>query len=204
MSQNILRPDLQLIADLIPRESAVLDVGCGSGELLAWLKSYKQVEARGLEAAPEGVAACISKGLAVVQGDAEIDLAYYGDKSFDVVVLSRTLQAMHEPLKILERLVDIGQQVIVSIPNFAYWRNRLHLGLKGRMPVTRSLTYQWYDTPNIHFCTLKDFVALCKQCGITIHQCHYLGIDGSEKKWPLPFDTANLLAEQGVFVISRK
>jgi methionine biosynthesis protein MetW len=200
---NSLRPDLQIIADLIPPGSSVLDIGCGTGDLLAWLTTNKQVLGRGLEAEEACVAECVGRGVAVVQGDAETDLAYYPHKSCDTVVLSRTLQAMQDPVKILNYVVDIGQRAIISIPNFAYWKNRLHLGLKGRMPVTRTLTYQWYDTPNIHFCTLKDFVLLCDQLDIQIHKQLYTRLDGSSTPARLPLHVANLLAEQGIFVVSR-
>ena len=200
---STLRTDLQIIADLIQPNTQVLDVGCGDGQLLSWLAAHKNVHARGLEAELKLVRKCVETGVAVVQGDAEVDLEYYPKKSYDYVVLSRTLQTMLDPQMILNQIVDIGKQAIVSIPNFAYWKNRLYLGFKGRMPVTSTLTYEWYNTPNIHFCTLKDFVVLCQQNGIQIHQQLFVTSKGVRIRQDTGLSLANLTAEQGIFVISR-
>ena len=199
----MLRTDLQVIASMIRPGSTVLDVGCGDGTLLQWLQTHSDVAARGLENEPVEIARCMARGLSVVQGDAEVDLHYYPAASQDYVVLSRTLQAMHDPVRVLNRIVSIGREAIVSIPNFAYWKNRVYLGLHGRMPVTSTLSYQWYDTPNIHFCTLKDFVVLCRKHNIRIHESHMVDFNGKVQKWPQRLGLANILAEQGIFRISR-
>ncbi len=201
---NDLRPDLRIIADLIPHGVKLLDIGCGEGELMAWLAANKQVDTRGMEKDQQEVSACVAAGLSVIQGDAEQDLPYYPDKSYDYVVLSRTLQAMHDPKYILSELVRIGHHAIVSVPNFAYWKNRLYLALKGRMPVTKTLAYEWYNTPNIHFCTLRDMRILCEEMGITIERRINMTYRG-EPSWFSGSDTlSNLLAEQGVFVMHKE
>lgn len=199
-----LRPDLQIIADLIPAGARVLDVGCGGGELLAWLKTHKQVDARGLEIEQAKVSQCIGKGLSVIQGNAEADLSFYRKNSLEVVVLSRTLQAMQDPVNILKEILRIGQQAIVSIPNFGYWKNRFYFCLKGQMPVTATLSYEWYNTPNIHFCTLRDFVALCDALGLEITQRIFVDYQGNRSRFQQGIWLPNLLAEQGVFVIRKK
>ena len=199
----ILRSDLQVIASMIQPGSTVLDVGCGDGTLLHWLQTQSNVAARGLENEPVEIARCMARGLSVVQGDAEVDLHYYPANSQDYVVLSRTLQAMEDPVRVLNRIVSIGKEAIVSIPNFAYWKNRVYLGFRGRMPVTSTLSYQWYDTPNIHFCTLRDFVVLCRKNNILIHESHMVDLNGRVQKWPQRLGLANILAEQGIFRISR-
>jgi methionine biosynthesis protein MetW len=198
-----LRSDLQLIADLVPKGTKVLDVGCGDGELLAWLAAHKQVDARGLEMDQGKVREAIARGLPVIQGNAETDLSTYRKKSYDSVILSRTLQAMHDPQEILKQILRIGNQVIVSIPNFGYWKNRTHLGFKGRMPVTSTLTYAWHNTPNIHFCTLADFELLCEELGIKILQRICVNLAGERSVIQKGTTLPNLLAEQAVFVLSQ-
>ncbi|MDH5189351.1 MAG: methionine biosynthesis protein MetW, partial [Rhodospirillaceae bacterium] len=158
-----IRIDLQLIADMIEANTRVLDAGCGNGTLLDYLWHFKQVDGRGIEISTDGVKACVSTGLSVIQGDVETDLKDYPDKSFDYVVLSQTLQAMRDPKEVLHQLTRIGKRAIVSFPNFGYWRYRLYILLKGRMPVSESIPYQWYDTPNIHFCTIRDFQMLAEE-----------------------------------------
>lgn len=148
------RVDLEVVANLIPPQSRVLDVGSGDGSLLELLQDTKQVDGRGLELSQRGVNECVARGLSVIQGDADKDLEFYPDKGFDFVVLSQTLQATRNPKLVLDELLRIGNRAIVSFPNFGHWRVRLSLFLNGRMPVTKDLPYSWYDTPNIHFCTI--------------------------------------------------
>mgnify|MGYP003347681935 CR=1 FL=1 len=165
-----IRVDLQLIADMIEPDTRVLDVGCGDGSLLDYLVHFKRVDGRGIELSQAGVNAGVARGLSVIQGDADTDLKDYPPGSFDYVVLGQTLQAMRAPRTVLEDLVRIGKRAIVSFPNFGYWRVRLSLLWRGRMPVTESLGYQWWETPNIHFCTILDFVDLCREMGIVIER----------------------------------
>ncbi len=192
-----LRPDLAAVAAAVPAGARVLDIGCGDGQLLAWLRDTKGVEGRGIELDPSDVAAAVGRGLAVVQGDADTDLADYPDAAFDVVILSNTLQAMHRPAAVLTELVRIGRSAIVSFPNFGHWRVRLGLALSGRMPVTRSLPVSWHETPNIHFCTIADFEALAVEMGLTVERRAGLHSGRQVAAW------TNLLADTGVFVLRR-
>ncbi len=201
---STLRADLQVIADLVPPGSKLLDIGCGDGVLLAWLAANKQVDGRGLELSQAGVNASIARGLAVVQGDADTDLRHYPDKAYDYVILSQTLQTTRHPQEVLARLVRIGKHAIVSVPNFGHWRNRLYLLCRGRMPVTQALSYQWYDTPNIHFCTLSDFVELCEQMGITVEKRVFVDNGGAPAYFQGKGAFANLFGEQGVFMLRGK
>jgi methionine biosynthesis protein MetW len=196
-----IRVDLQLIADMIAGDTRVLDVGCGEGELLEYLSRFKQVDGRGIEISTEGVNACVSAGLSVIQGDANQDLADYPDNAFDYVVLSQTLQAMHNPRWVLENMLRIGKHAVVSFPNFAHWKVRLHLLMRGRMPVSDLLPYQWYNTPNIHLCTIRDFRLLCDELGISVDRSIALHANGTPRAvGPL----ANLLGEQAVFLLRKR
>lgn len=198
-----LRPDLRAIAELVPTGSKLLDVGCGDGELLAWLTAHRQVMGRGLELSQSGVNASIARGLSVVQGDADTDLSEYPEGAYDVVILSQTLQTMRDPKAVLANLVRIGRRAIVSVPNFGYWKNRLYLLMFGRMPVTRTLSYEWYDTPNIHFCTLSDFVTLCDDMNITIEKRVYVDQNGTPALFSGKGAFANVFGEQGIFVLRK-
>jgi methionine biosynthesis protein MetW len=197
-----LRRDLRLIADMIAPKARMLDIGCGDGALLAYLTGAKEVDGRGVELSQSGVNACVSHGLSVIQGDADRDLDAYPNGAFDVVVLSQTLQATQQPRKVLEALVRIGRQAIVSFPNFGFWGVRLHLLLKGRMPVNKLLPNAWYETPNIHLCTIRDFVALCDEVGIRIEKSLCLDRHGRPFALDPRGGLSNLLAEQAVFVLS--
>ena len=157
-----MKPEFKIISDLIDKNSHVLDVGCGDGILMEFLKEIKKVNIRGIEISKTKVQNCIAKGLTIIEGNAEEDLKQFPDKSFDYVILSQTLQAFLNPEKVINELLRIGKQAIVTIPNFGYWKIRLHLLLKGTMPVTRTLPDEWYNTPNIHLCTIKDFVFFSK------------------------------------------
>ena len=201
-SQGELRRDLGLIAEMIEPAPRVLDIGCGDGALLAYLARAKAVDARGIELSQSGVNACVRHGLSVIQGDADRDLDAFPDAAFDVVVLSQTLQATRQPRHVLEALLRIGKRAIVSFPNFGYWRIRLGLLMRGRMPVSELLSNPWYDTPNIHLCTISDFVALCDEIGATIERSLTLDRHGRPYALDPRGGLANLLAEQGVFVLS--
>lgn len=197
-----LRPDLQAVADWVDAGSRVLDVGCGDGELLAWLVQHKQVDGRGLEIEQAAVAAAVARGLSVIQGDANADLGYYPDQTADYVILGQTLQRMSHPEETLREMVRIGRKVIVSVPNFAHWRNRLYLLTHGQMPVTRTLSYEWYETPNIHFCSISDFVRLCQKLGIRIAARRYVTHRGEVDNFSGAGPFANLFGEVGLFLLS--
>ncbi|KAA0971592.1 methionine biosynthesis protein MetW [Aureimonas fodinaquatilis] len=198
-----MRVDLQLIADLVPNGGRVLDVGCGDGALLALLERHNNVDARGMELSQQGVNEAVARGLSVIQGDADRDLQHYPDSAFDYVVLSQTIQATQNPKHVLLELLRIGQHAIVSFPNFGHWSVRFSL-LKGRMPVTRNLTYSWYDTPNIHFCTIRDFVDLLHEVDAEIVTAVALDKDGKKIGMRLPWAFWNLFGQQAVFVLRRK
>ncbi len=198
-----IRVDLQLIADMIEPGARVLDVGCGDGSLLEYLATFKRVDARGIELSTGGVNACITRGLSVIQGDADTDLKDYPDGAFDFVILSQTLQTMVAPRTVLEHMLRIGRHGIVSFPNFAHWRVRLYIMFKGRMPKSDLLPYNWYDTPNIHFCSIKDFIALCDETGVRIERGHSLDASGRTRSIDASRSSANLFGEQAVFLLSR-
>ena len=170
--------------------------------MLDWLVQNKKIEGRGLELSQTGVNASIAKGLAVVQGDANTDLSYYPSNAYDFVILSQTLQTMRDPKNTLKDLTRIGKKVIVSVPNFGYWKNRLYLLFFGKMPVTKTLFYQWYDSPNIHFCTLNDFVDLCQEMNIKIEQQVYVDNKGVPSYFQGKGAFANIFGEQGIFMLN--
>ena len=202
--RKAIRVDLQWIAGMIEPRSRVLDVGCGDGQFLGYLVHERHVDGRGIELSMEGVKASIEAGLSVIQGDADTDLKDYPDNAFDYVVLSQTLQAMVQPKVVLSHLLRIGKRAIVSFPNFAHWRARLYLGILGKMPVSKTLPYQWYDTPNIHLCTIRDFVALCRELGIVIETQKILDAEGHVRQVGPWLFSANLLGEQAVYLLRKK
>ena len=195
-----VRGDFRLIANMIDINSRVLDIGCSDGALLEYLTRERGVDGRGMELSQAGVNAGVSRGLSVVQGNADTDLADYPDRAFDYVVLSQTLQATHDPKNVLEQLVRIGHRAIVSFPNFGYWRVRLGLLFAGRMPVTASLPAHWYETANIHLCTILDFVELTRRCGIEIERALILG-NGEKAKEIKNLWRANWLGRNGMFLL---
>ena len=198
-----IRVDLLLIADMVETGSRVIDIGCENGTLLSYLADFKQVDARGLELRMEGVRACVSQGLSVIQGNADRDLKDYPDDAFDYAILSQTLQATHRPRLVLEQLLRIGRHVIVSFPNFGHWRARLDLTLRGRMPQNENLPVPWYETPNIHFCTIRDFVDLCGDIGAAIERSMVLDENGTRVRFDSHSRLANLFGNQAVFMLSR-
>ena len=193
-----LRPDLAIIARHVARGARVLDIGCGDGQLMAALRDEAGVDARGLEIDPANVASAVGRGLAVVQGDADIDLAGYPDKGFDYAILSQTLQTAMRPHVVLDHLLRIGAQAFVSFPNFAHWRVRASLLWGGRMPVTKLLPLEWYETPNIHHLTIDDFRAYVAKRGITVVDAWFLS--GGERTTAA---AANFRAEHAVFLLKR-
>lgn len=197
------RLDLALIAEMVAPRSHVLDVGCGDGALLQLLAREKQADGRGVEISREGVNECVAKGLSVIQGDADTDLADYPDDSFDYVILSQTLQATRRPREALANMLRIGRRAIVSFPNFGHWRVRVQLAFRGRMPVTGNLAYSWHDTPNIHLCTIRDFVELVEALGAHIERGAALNRDGAPIRVNAPWWVWNLFGEQAVFLLER-
>lgn len=198
-----LRGDLQIIANMVAPGSRLLDVGCGDGALLDYLIHEKDVDGRGVELSMEGVNACVSHGLSVIQGDADTDLDDYPDGAFDYVVLSQTLQATRAPRDVLVNMLRIGRRAILSFPNFGHWRVRMSLMFEGRMPVTNALPHQWYDSPNIHSCTIKDFLGLCAEMGFTIERSIALSHSGTRRRIRSNVALANLAGEQAVFLLTK-
>ena len=196
------RSDHLLVAEMVASGSKVLDVGCGDGDLLQLLES-RGIDGRGIELSREGVNRSVAKGLAVVQGDADTDLVNYPDDAFDYVILSQTLQATRKPKAVLENLLRSGQRAIVSFPNFGFWKMRLQLLIGGHMPRTENLPATWYDTPNIHFCTIKDFVQLCDEIGVKMERSWALDVYARPLRLNLPWWFWNMFGEQGVFLLSR-
>ncbi len=203
-SSGDIREDFREILRLVRPGARVLDIGCGEGALLELLVRESGVDGRGLEISPEGVSACLARGLAVVQGDADRDLDDFPSKAFDYVILSQTLQAVLRPRHVLGELLRIADQAVVSLPNFGHWRVRLDLLVKGRMPVTGVLPDPWWSTPNIHLCTVRDFTAVCDELGLVIDACAALAAGKPARPMDPSRELENLRAEAALFLLSRR
>ena len=196
-----MKKEFKVIADLLPNNTRVLDVGCGDGSLMNLLVKEKNIEVRGLELEKQNVQECIYKGLPVIQGDAETELYQFPDKSFDCVVLSQTLQAFYNPDKVLKELLRIGKSVVISIPNFGYWKVRTSLLFFGKMPVTKTLPNKWYNTPNLHMCTIKDLFNYCDSKNINIKKVIGVNEDKTSLIDKDNLELKNFFSKLGIFLI---
>ena len=198
-----MKQEFQIISDLIEKNTRVLDVGCGDGTLMEYLKHNKEIDIRGIEISKDNVQKCLSKGLAVIEGDAEKDLLQFPDSSFDFVILSQTLQAFLSPEIVIKELIRVGKKAIVTIPNFGFWKVRLHLLFKGTMPITKNLPNEWYNTPNLHVCTIKDFYNFCENREIKLDKSLALQNEKISSINEFNLNVKNLSAELGIFLIER-
>jgi methionine biosynthesis protein MetW len=198
-----MKKEFKIIADLIENNTRVLDVGCGDGTLMKYLKDEKNIDTRGLEISKNNVQNCISKGLPVIEGDAEKDLHQFPNLSFDYVVLSQTLQAFYNPEKVIDDLLRVANKAIVTIPNFGYWKVRLHLLIKGTMPITKTLPNEWYNTPNLHMCTIKDFFNFCSKKNIELYKSIALKSEKTSTINKANINIKNLYSELGIFLIKK-
>ena len=198
-----MKNEFKVIADLIEKDKKVLDVGCADGTLMKFLKDNKNINIRGLEISKDKVQKCIAKGLTVIEGNAEKDLIQFPDKSFDYVVLSQTLQAFLNPELVINELLRVGKKAIVTIPNFGYWKIRLHLLTKGTMPITKTLPDEWYNTPNLHMCTIKDFVYFVKSRNFKIFKSLALNNENVSLINDTNLGVKNLFADLGIFLIEK-
>ncbi|GGC95780.1 methionine biosynthesis protein MetW [Halopseudomonas salina] len=196
-----MRADLEIIQEWIKPGSRLLDLGCGDGELLRYLSDHRKVTGYGLEIDPEKINACIERGVNVIEQNLDAGLSNFGDNTFDSVLMTQALQAVHYPDQVLEEMLRIGREAILTFPNFAHWRCRLYLGTKGRMPVSEFMPYTWYNTPNIHFCTFKDFEELCRERSIRI--LDRLVVDQSHQSTWLSGLWPNLLGEIAIYRVTR-
>ena len=198
-----MKKEFQIISELIENNKRVLDVGCGDGTLMKYLKDNKNVDTRGLEISKNNVQLCISKSLSVIEGNAERDLQQFPDLSFDYVILSQTLQAFYNPEKVIDDLLRVANKAIVTIPNFGYWKVRLHLLLKGTMPITKNLPDEWYNTPNLHMCTIKDFYNFCSKKNIELYKSIALNGEKTSQINKINLNIKNLYSELGIFLIQK-
>jgi len=202
-TQNLkMKKEFKVIADLLPNNVRVLDVGCGDGSLMSLLTKEKNIEARGLELIEDNVKKCIYKGLSVIEGNAETELHQFPSQSFDFVILSQTLQAFYNPEKVLKDLLRIGKSVIISIPNFGYWKVRTSLLFFGKMPVTKTLPNKWFDTPNLHMCTIKDLFDFCLEKNIKIDRAIGINENSTSEIKKSNLELKNLFSKLGIFLLS--
>ncbi len=199
-----MKKEYKIISELIEKNSKTLDVGCGDGELMKYLFKNKTKDIRGLEISKKSVQNCLSKGLPVIEGNAENDLIQFPNHSFDYVILSQTLQAFLNPEKVITNLLRVGKKAIVTIPNFGYWKVRLALLTKGTMPVTKNLPYEWHNTPNLHMCTIKDFFIFCEKRNIRIFKSLALNQEEISEISLKNLEYKNLISELGIFLIENK
>ena len=198
-----MKKEFKIIAELIENNTRVLDVGCGDGTLIKYLKDYKNIDTRGLEISKNKVQSCISKGLTIIEGNAEKDLYQFPNLSFDYVILSQTLQAFYNPEKVINDLLRVANKAIVTIPNFGFWKIRLHLLLKGTMPITKNLPDEWYNTPNLHMCSIKDFFNFCSKKNIGLFRSIALNGEKTSKISKINLNLKNLSSELGIFLIQK-
>ena len=198
-----MKEEFKVISELVEEKSRVLDVGCGDGILMEYLSKNKVVDVRGLEISKEKVKKCLSNGLAVVEGNAEYDLKQFPDLSFDYVILSQTLQAFMSPENVIKDLLRVGKKVIVTIPNFGHWKVRVDLLFKGEMPITKNLPYEWYNTPNLHMCTLKDFFNFCSKKKIKLYKSLALHESKTSEINNFNLNIKNFSSELGIFLIEK-
>lgn len=203
-AEKLPRRDLEIIADMIKEGSRVLDIGCGNGTLLDYLRRHKGIDGRGIELSQTGVNACVAHGLSVIQGDADTDLEHYPNDAFDYVVLTRTLQATRNPRVVVSHLVRIGINVIISFENFGHWRLRLRMMFGGRMPVVGDDERSWYETSNIHLCTIRDFSMMCDQLGLKVNRALSLSRTGSARQLKTTGAIANIFGEEAIFLLNRE
>ena len=198
-----MKKEFKIISELIENNTRVLDVGCGDGTLMKYLKDEKYVDTRGLEISKKNVQDCTSKGLSVIEGNAEKDLHQFPNLSFDYVILSQTLQAFYNPEKVIDDLLRVANKAIVTIPNFGHWKVRMHLLLKGTMPITETLPNEWYSTPNLHMCTIKDFFNFCSKKKIELYKSIALNGEKTSAINSGNINIRNLSSELGIFLIKK-
>ena len=198
-----MKKEFKIISELIENNTRVLDVGCGDGTLMKYLKDKKNVDTRGLEISKKNVQDCTSKGLSVIEGNAEKDLHQFPNLSFDFAILSQTLQAFYNPEKVIDDLLKVANKAIVTIPNFGYWKVRMHLLFKGTMPITKTLPNEWYNTPNLHMCTIKDFFNFCSNKNIELYKSIALSSEKTSTITKKNLIIKNLYSELGIFLIKK-
>ena len=198
-----MKQEFKIISNFIEKNTRVLDVGCGDGTLMQHLKKNKEIDIRGIEISKNNIQKCFAKGLTVIEADAEKDLTQFPDASFDFVILSQTLQAFLNPETVIKELLRVGKKAIVTVPNFGFWKVRLHLLIKGTMPITKNLPDEWYNTPNLHMCTIKDFYNFCHNRQIKLDKSLALHSEKTSSINELNLNIKNISAELGIFLIEK-